>query len=483
MRPKGTPPSGRRAGLFFGLGVLSFSSLLYAQIPQRPTIPTPAVNGQPPQTPAPASTSPASTTPQPTTAQPASTPTAPAESLAKFHLAGYLSAVALGNLEIVAQRANVSLATAQIEVARVFPDPQLTAGLYQYDVTQRANPTASVVALNVPLQIGGQRGARVDLANAELSAAQSDLEDFLRVLRANAAGAYVDAIHAQLVLDRREQTAQDLEKLVAVNEQRFRVGDIGESLLLQSRVEARQSRADVLNAQGGVSEATFAVYGLLGAGARNWMGRSVEFEGDLKTMADRSFDAKSLVDKAIALRPDLRAAKRRVNAAERQIDLAKANRVIDVGVGASWQHNFAVNDTTSPLPSSDFLGLTATVPLPFSRLYHGELNVAYATQSQNVAIEKSAEVRVEAEVRSAIARYQAAAARVQLYTGGVLADADKVLEKTLYNYTRGGATLVEVLVAQHTDNDVYLAYYDALSDVSHALVSLEEAIGIWDVDL
>jgi outer membrane protein, heavy metal efflux system len=480
----------RRAAFLFGVATWSFANIAFAQLPQRPTIPNPTTTQTAnPPTPTTAPASPTSTTtPSANPATPAGSqspanPAAPAESVPRFRLAAYLSAVAQGNLEIVAQRANVSLAQAQIEVARVFPDPQLTAGLFQYDVTQRANPTASVVALNVPLQIGGQRGARIDFANAELTAAQSDLEDFLRQLRANAAGAYVDAIHAQLVLDRRDQTAQELEKLVAVNEQRFRVGDIGESLLLQSRVEARQSRADVIDAQGGVSAARFTVYGLLGSGARAWMSRTVSFDGDLKTMADRSFDARSLVDKALALRPDLRAAKRRVNAAERQIDLAKANRIIDVGVGASWQHNFAVNDTTNPLPSSDFLGLTATVPLPFSRLYHGELNTAYATQSQNVAIEKSAEVRVEAEVRAAIARYQAASSRVQLYTGGVLADADKVLEKTLYNYTRGGATLVEVLVAQHTDNDVYLAYYDALSDVSHALVSLEEAIGIWDVDL
>jgi cobalt-zinc-cadmium efflux system outer membrane protein len=472
----------RNAALLFGLAACSLASIAQAQMPQRPTIPNGATP-PPANAPAPIAPPPSTTPANPTTPTiPSPTPANLAGS-ERFRLSGYLSAVANGNLEIVAQRANVSLAEAQIEVARVFPDPQLTAGLYQYDITQRANPTASVVALNVPIQIGGQRGARIDFANAELTAAQSDLEDFLRQLRANAAGAFVDAIHAQLVLDRRDQTAQELEKLVAVNEQRFRVGDIGEALLLQSRVEARQSRADVLDAQGGVSAARFTVYGFLGTGARAWMGRDVGFDGDLKTMAERSFDVKSLVDKALALRPDLRAAKRRVNAAERQIDLAKANRVIDVGVGASWQHNFQVNSNTAPLPSSDFLGLTATVPLPFSRLYHGELNTAYATQSQNVAAERSAEVRVEAEVRAAIARYQAASDRVRLYTGGVLADADKVLEKTLYNYTRGGATLVEVLVAQHTDNDVYLAYYDALSDVSHALVSLEEAVGIWDVDL
>jgi cobalt-zinc-cadmium efflux system outer membrane protein len=90
--------------------------------------------------------------------------------------------------------------------------------------------------------------------------------------------------------------------------------------------------------------------------------------------------------------------------------------------------------------------------------------------------------RVEKKVREAIARYEAAAARVRLYAKGVLVDADQVLEKSLYNYQRGGATLVEVLVAQRTDNDVYLSYYDSLADAAHALVSVEQASGSWDIN-
>ena len=52
---------------------------------------------------------------------------------------------------------------------------------------------------------------------------------------------------------------------------------------------------------------------------------------------------------------------------------------------------------------------------------------------------------------------------------------------SLYNYQRGGATLLEVLDAQRTDDDVYLAYYGALADHSRALVAVELAGGIWDV--
>jgi cobalt-zinc-cadmium efflux system outer membrane protein len=400
----------------------------------------------------------------------------------RVSFAGYLTQVGQGNLELAAQRSTVSVARAQIAIARVFPDPVVTAGLQQIDISGRGNPTASIVQLTVPLQIGGQRGARIALAEANGSASEADLEEFLRGLRAAAASSYVDALRARLVLDRKRRTLESLQKLESVNEQRLKSGDIGEATVLQSRVEANQSRAEVLDSEGLVQTADLALVQLLGSGARALLGRPLEVEGDLSGAAGRSFLAPNLVSKALAQRPDLIAIKRRLTASARQIDLAEANRVIDIGLGASWQHNLPVGSIQPALPSSDFIGATVSVPIPFSRLYRGELDAAYATQQQVDALVASAKVRIEVEVREAIARYDAAAARVRLYTGGVLADADQVLEKTLYNYRRGGATLVEVLVAQRTDNDVYLSYYDALSDAAHALIAVQQASASWDVN-
>jgi cobalt-zinc-cadmium efflux system outer membrane protein len=84
-------------------------------------------------------------------------------------------------------------------------------------------------------------------------------------------------------------------------------------------------------------------------------------------------------------------------------------------------------------------------------------------------------------VRDAYTRYQAAGQHLQLYQGGLLKDADRVLEARLYAYQRGGATLLEVIDAQRTSADIYLAYAQALVDHAHALVALEQAATIWDV--
>jgi cobalt-zinc-cadmium efflux system outer membrane protein len=421
--------------------------------------------------------------------QPARTPTPnpdlssppPTGAGEQFRFKGYIQDVGRGNLELAAQRSAVSIAAAEIAVAKVFPDPQVTAGLLQYDVTRKGNPTATIVGLSVPLEIGGQRGARVAFAEANLSATQADLLEFLRGLRADAATAYIDALHARYILERRRLTLASLERLVMVNQERFKAGDIGESGVIQSRVEASQFRAQVLDAEGAVHSADIAMVALLGTGAASRMGRPLRLEGDLRATVERHFDVNELVRLALSQRPDLIAARRRMAASDRQLDLARANRVIALALGGTWQHNFETG-VPSNLPASDFLGATVTVPIPFSRLYRGELDAAYATRRQADAIARGAGVRVEAEVREAVTRYEAAAARVHLYTTGVLSDADQVLEKTLYNYQRGGATLVEVLVAQRTDNDVYLSYYESLADAARALIAVEQASGRWDID-
>jgi outer membrane protein, heavy metal efflux system len=392
--------------------------------------------------------------------------------------APYLTDVAKTNLDLVAQRANLTVAEAQIEIAKVFPDPSLAPGVLQYDVTRQGNPTEATLTLNVPLQIGGQRGARIAFARAGASAAQADLAEFVRNLRGDAANAFVDAVHARDVLGRKRLTLESLERLVTVNQERVRAGDIGEVLLVQSRVEAEQFHAEVLEAEGEVRTSDLALLAFLGERGKALAQRTIDVQGELR-VDERQYDLEALLATSRAQRPDLLGALRRVDAAQRQTTLTRANRIPDIAVSVFWQHNFEVNSAT-PVPAADLLGGALTVPLPFSRIYRGDLDAAYAGESQAVALQKSTEVHVELEVREALSKYEAAAARARLYSSGVLKDADSVLEKTLYNYQRGGATLVEVLVAQHTVNDVYLSYYDALADVAHARVALQQAAASWD---
>ena len=392
-----------------------------------------------------------------------------------MRLDAYLVLVGRSNLELASQKLSVPIADAQIAVARVFPEPVLSGGLAAIDISGKGAPTAWDIGLSQTIEIGGKRGARVDVATQQKSGAQADLDDFFRNLRANATNDFIDALHNRMVVERKSQTLANLERLVKVNDERLRAGDIGQVALIQSRVEAQRFHGEVLAAQGDAEVARLALGLRIGSPAE----KQVDPIGDLR-IPTRSFELQALLEQAHKLRPDLRSKGAALEAAKARLDLAHANRWEDLTLSGGFLRTLpGTGAFTQPAYNSLSAGLS--IPLPLARIYRGELDAAQAGVTQAEYSLRQAQLVVETDVRQALARYDASVQRVQVYRGGILADADKVAEATLYSYQHGSATLLEVLDSQRTVNEVYLAYFDALSDYAKALVAVETTSGLWDV--
>jgi outer membrane protein, heavy metal efflux system len=386
----------------------------------------------------------------------------------------FLSQVGSTNLELAAQRLNVPIAEAQVAVAKIFPEPVLSAGVASLDVSKNGSPTVYDVGLAQTIEIGGKRGGRVEVAQYETSQAKSDLEDFFRTLRANATNDFIDALRSQLVLERKTQTQAAFARLVAVNAERLRAGDIGQVAYLQSRVEAQRFHAEVLAAEGDAENARLQLGLRLGNS-----GGAITPAGSLK-IASHAFDTEMLVARARADRPDLQSKRFALEVARAKVKLAHANRWEDVTLNLGYQYS-ATGTGAFSQPAFSALNFGFSIPLPFARIYNGEVDGAVAGTTQATLTLRQGELSVEIDVRRAMASYQAAVRRVELFTGGVLSDADKVAEATFYSYQRGGATLLEVLDAQRTVNEVYLDYFDALASHAKALVQVEQSVGLWDI--
>jgi len=170
----------------------------------------------------------------------------------------------------------------------------------------------------------------------------------------------------------------------------WRQGTSAQVDLLQSRVEAQQFQADVMAAQGELRAAEVAMAQLLGPEAEP----TFDVVGDLKS-APLALDVPRLLA-ALEQRPDVRAAATRVQGAERQIASAEAKRVVDISLGAGWQHSFAAS-LDDGLPAADFLSGSLSVPLPFSRIYKGELEAARHTHRQTQSQLQAVRARAQGE--------------------------------------------------------------------------------------
>jgi len=391
----------------------------------------------------------------------------------------YVTQVLRSNLALAVQKSNVDLSKAAVTSARVTPDWSVDVGLPTVDISNQGQPTNFSTGLNIPIELGGKGGKRVHAALAEVATAGFDYDDAVRQLRATAAGAFIASLSARSILQSSFKSLGEFDRIVEVNEQRVRVGDIGEIELMQSQVDRDQFKAGVISAQADVYSADLALAQQLGQTEK--LSTQMPVPSGHLEVPIRTFDLDRLVANALLKRSDVISRQRAVRAADLRIQLAQANLIPDLGVSGSYSHT-GTGTAGFVQPADNTLGASLSVNLPFSRWRHqGEIETARASRTQAELQLRSAQIQVESEVRDGYSRYQASVLRLKLYQGGVLKEADRVLQARLYAYQRGGATLLEVIDAQKTSATIYLAYSQALADHANALVTLEEAAAMWDV--
>ena len=78
-------------------------------------------------------------------------------------------------------------------------------------------------------------------------------------------------------------------------------------------------------------------------------------------------------------------------------------------------------------------------------------------------------------------QFQSQALQVKHYESGILKQAQDVLEGKIYSYNRGEVSLLEILNAQRTYDEVQAQYIETLFNYNAALVELERNCGIWDI--
>jgi cobalt-zinc-cadmium efflux system outer membrane protein len=391
-------------------------------------------------------------------------------------LAEFLRKVAAANLDYAAQRYSIPIAKAQIAAAKVSPNP---AGVFSYTGDVSGEKQASIYSSGFfqTIEMGGKRGSRVAVAQKNYLTAAATVEDFFRTLRGTAAGAFIDAVADRMIVEQKRSSYEVLDKLATTNQKRFEAGDLDEVDADQARVDALQARDDLHSSESDAATAAVALVQLMGT-----KGAAVPTPVGHLQFRVRSFDLQTVLSGAMQRRPDVVAARHSVESAQAAIRLARANRYPDLTVGLSLAHNTRTTNKINPAPDFDVANVSVSVPLPIFNSFRGEYEAAVQTALQSETTLKSITLKAEVDVRTNFKRYDLAGARLAQYEGAALQLAQKVLQARLISYQKGAATLLDVLIAQKADNDFHLAYISALTERAKALVVLEQAAAMWDLD-
>jgi cobalt-zinc-cadmium efflux system outer membrane protein len=390
----------------------------------------------------------------------------------------YLHNVGVSNAGYLAEKYNIDLAEANLKAAKVFPDPELSISYANNQNWNLQMGYGLEAELSYTLELGGKRKARIRMAQSEKEMTEALLEDYFHNLRAEATLAYLATLKQQRLYEIQKASYQQMLSLAHADSLRFRLGLIMEVDARQSKLEAASMLNEVYASEGDWQE---ALVRLLLFQGKNAIKIPDSIQGELFYLK-RTFDLPALIVTAQNNRADLQAALKSKEVSQNNLRLARANRAIDLGISLGGNYASEVLNQIAPAPA--FTGITAgiSIPLKFSNANKGALRAAQWAAIQSETHYRAIELQIASEVSQAYGRYQSACRQVEQFNTGMLDEAETILQKKVYSYERGETNILEALNAQRTYNDIQVGYNETLYNCASALVELERACGIWDIE-
>jgi cobalt-zinc-cadmium efflux system outer membrane protein len=389
----------------------------------------------------------------------------------------YLSLVGKNNLSYAAEKFNVNIAEAGIEIAKVFPDPDLSFGTFNNQNEELKLGYGFTGGISTTIELGGKRKARINLAASQTELSKAVLNDYFRNLRAAASVDYYNSLQQYFLLTVQLNSYQTMKQLADADSIRFKFGAIKEIDARQSKLEA----ASMLNTvfQNEANWKTSLVQLGLNTGVKQT--DTLFFSSGSFENLDRNFSLDSLIITAQNNRADLVAALQSKEVAQKTLQLVKANRTIDLGVQVGANYNSAALSDIAPVPAYHNFNAGVSIPLKFSNRYKGDLKAANFSIQQADFQYQQVLLQIQTDVSQAYFNYIASKKQVLQFNTGLLTEGKKILDGEIYSYKRGETSLLEVLNAHRTYNDLQQGYYGALFSYASALIQVERSAGIWDI--
>ena len=387
----------------------------------------------------------------------------------------FIQQVKNNNLEYAAQKYTVNLAEAEVENAKIIPDIEWNI---EGNSNQKHMGNNLETGLGWTIELGGKRKARIDLAKSQVDLNRYLLQDYLRNLYADASLQFLECIQNKNLLDVQLNSYKTLSNLAASDSIRYKLGDITLTDSKQSKLEAQFMLNEVFKAESEWKNSLYALNLVMGKSQKDTLYTANSNFTDFT----RDFDLADLITTAQNNRADLQAALQNKEVSQKMLKLAKANRVMDLGISAGMQFNGKATNEEAPSPYHTGVTAGLSIPLRFLNNRKGEMQTAHYTIQQADLEYKQVELQIQTEVTQAYQNYVNTKKQMQQFSNGLLSESKAILEGKIYSYKRGNTSLLEVLDAQRTYNDVQENYYQTLYNFCSALVRLERTVGIWDIN-
>jgi outer membrane protein, heavy metal efflux system len=385
---------------------------------------------------------------------------------------GPLTRLSLDEAVSLAARENPTVRAKEFERQAVASN-EITAGL-------RPNPTANFLAeqfggasdasltqytfsVGQPIELGGKRHRRIDSARAATRVTGHELDDVRRQIIFQVKKSFTDALAGRESVALAEQNLQALDDLERIQRFRAERGDISELELLRIQVQRFAFERDAADARQALKAAKIA---LRAAAGPDRISEDFDLVGDL-AFTEIAPTESDLYRRALANRPDLRAAEASREKAKADIRLARANAWWDITPQVEYQR----------IGPDNTIGFGISLPIRIFDRNQGEIARTRAEAQRVEAAREAVAIQALSEVDTALAALRTAQQKLTVLRDTYLPKAKQARDTTEFAYRRGGVSLLDYLDAQRTYRDTAAEYLRSLGSYWTSFYQLETAVG------
>ena len=370
------------------------------------------------------------------------------------------------NLGLIAAKYNVDQSRAEEIIAAAIPNPVFSFWLVelsnQWKVSNqntRSLPGYTIMIQQL-IETAGKRGLRMEGAEMGTEAAELDLMDVIRVLSNAVRHAFYGLLLAQKNLDVAKDNLARYQRILEANQIRLEAGDISEIDYTRIEVENLKAQGELDRTETALKQARTELLLLLG-----WPENSLTLTAaeawPKSNLKDDLYREDALTRKALATRPDFRAAKVRIDQAGKNLELARRLVYPDVTVTAAY-----AKDPGNYFTNTGQLALS--MPLPIFYRQEGEIAKAGVALNNAEINLRQTEQNVKADVVKALSAWKSADAIAKRFEQSVLERIEKLRVAQEFAYQKGATGLLGLIDAERSYRAMMLNYYTALANRSNA---------------
>ncbi len=356
----------------------------------------------------------------------------------------------------------------EVRRAGAFDDPRLkfeTEGVPNEHPGSLGRAENNMIGLSQMIPFPGNLGLRSEAALREAESMHQMYLERERDVVARLKKAYFEVVMFTREVEIHREHVKLLEGFEKVSEVKFRTGAVPQQDLLRPQVEQVMLHAEILTVEQRLESARAAINALLHRPSDAPLGPPRAL-----APTEETYDLKELTMRALASRPELRAAELKARASKAGLELAERETALpDIELGVDyWQ-----------MPDEpDAWGGMLAINLPwFTGKKSAEARrMGHLLRADEAALE-TARARVRFEVRDAWLRLEAARKALALYRGELLSRSEQTVDVSRASYEKDKASFLDLLDSERSLRDVRMGHIQALVAVESAAADLERAVG------